>query len=375
MAVEACMSLPLILAQHIFTRFMRSICKHLPRDCLGQGLPQAEQDVEVTGREKFVPESFEDTWRAPTLRHRGLSKVAYQIERTGLGDAMEIFLCMIPPLSSADLLPNEVILRILPQKGPDRAWAELAECYQKLLQHTITSGSEEHFCYEAVVASVDFILMVSQPYDDCIRPSGHLEDALESLISTLVHKFSCVLAKLFPIYGLQRRLDEVKAALERCGLREAKLSDTRDEVSSEFPKDLQDWLRKLRHTEPQTSFKPLWRRPPRRQRGDDEEGGEDDGEWPGWEWNSFKVSTWDEGFLKKNLGCSNQHIEVLQTLNANEPTNHSVATGESTFCFLPLPVKANSKFSYYINRARAQARHIWLDNDALRVTLEGRRRI
>ncbi|KAK3361738.1 hypothetical protein B0T24DRAFT_671375 [Lasiosphaeria ovina] len=222
LAVDSCLPLPLILAQHLFTAFMWSIAKYLPSSCLGQGLPRNKQEVEVSQGGKFVPQQFRRTWSEPTLRQRSLTKVAQRIERTGLGDATEVLLCIVPPLSFADLLPNEVMLRMLPQKNPDCGWAEVADCYNNLLQSELGKSIEERFCYEAVVVTVDFLLVVSEPYepyddDEDTKPRDELQVALMTLANTLLSGYYKILGKLFKVYRLQRRFGDVIRALNRFG--------------------------------------------------------------------------------------------------------------------------------------------------------------
>ncbi|KAK3343525.1 hypothetical protein B0T25DRAFT_554551 [Lasiosphaeria hispida] len=217
LAIDSCLSLPLILAQHLFTAFMWSIAKYLPPSCLGQGLPLQKQEVEVSRGRKFVPQQFRGTWSEPALRQRSLTKVAQHIERTGLGDATEVLLCIIPALSFADLLPNEVMLRILPQKNPDWGWAEVADCYDHLLQSSLGKSIEERLCYEAVVVTVDFLLVVTEPYGDDTEPWHELGGALNRLANTLISGYPHILGKLFMIYHLQRRFGDVIMALNRFG--------------------------------------------------------------------------------------------------------------------------------------------------------------
>ncbi|KAK5654305.1 hypothetical protein OQA88_7483 [Cercophora sp. LCS_1] len=215
LAMDSCLSLPLILAQHLFTSFIWSITKYLPRSCLGQGLPFHKQEVEVSRSRKFVPQHFRETWSEPALRQRSLTKVVQQIERTGLGDATDILLCIIPALSFADLLPNEAMLEILPQKTPDYGWVEVADCYDHLLQSNLGKSIEERFCYEVVVATVDFLVVVSEPYDDDTEPSDELRETLRRLAITLLSGYHQILGKLFMIYHLQSRFGDVITALNR----------------------------------------------------------------------------------------------------------------------------------------------------------------
>lgn len=217
LGIDSCLPLPKILAQHIFTVFMWTLAQHLPPSCLGQGLPSHMQEVEITQSRKFLPQQFGATWSEPALRHRGLSIVTQQIEGTGLGDATEILMCMIPALSFADLLPNEVMLSILPRKTPDWGWSELADCYTELLKTKLGKSVKERFCYEAIVVAIEFLLEASEPfYDpDIGKPWRELEAALNRLTNELLGGYLPILGELLRIYHLQHRFRDVVRALDR----------------------------------------------------------------------------------------------------------------------------------------------------------------
>jgi len=244
LGIDSCLPLPKILAQHIFTVFMWTLAQHLPPSCLGQGLPAHMQEVEITQSRKFLPQQFGATWSEPALRHRGLSKVTQQIEGTGLGDTTEIQMCMIPALSFADLLPNEVMLSILPRKTPDWGWSELADCYTELLKTKLGKSVRERFCYEAIVVAIDFLLEASEPfYDpDIGKPWRELEAALKRLTNELLVGYLPILGELLKIYHLQHRFRDVVRALDRFmtiedvwGRFELK---TREAIMSELHSDL-----------------------------------------------------------------------------------------------------------------------------------------
>jgi hypothetical protein len=212
------MPLQQILAQHLFTTFIWSIVGSLPEDCLGQGLPATEQDVEIDWARRFTTDRFFETWTAPKLRHRRLSAVLQRIELTGLGNMTDILLCIIPALSFMDLLPNEAILSLLPTQSPDQGWAETAHCYRNLLKTDMGVSTEEHFCYAAVVASIDFLLFASEPYDDYVMPSPELKNELMAMVAILIRRFGSIVGKLFPVYAMQSRLTVFQQTLDRFGV-------------------------------------------------------------------------------------------------------------------------------------------------------------
>ena len=198
--------LPTILAQHLFTSFMWSVVDYLPRDCLQQGFPSNEQDVQVEGPHKFIPYEFQHTWLRPKLSHRLLTKVVRQIETTGLGLGTDILLCMIPALSFKDLLPNEAMLRLLPQVSKGQGWVETTRCYNDLLQSDIGTRKDEYYSYAVVTRAMDFLFFACEPYDATFMPHIELTAELETLVSHLMGpKLSPIVEKLIPVYELQRR--------------------------------------------------------------------------------------------------------------------------------------------------------------------------
>ncbi|KAK7432975.1 hypothetical protein QQZ08_000446 [Neonectria magnoliae] len=159
-----------IIAQHLFTSFMWAVAEELPKDCLRKSSTSNQQDVDIDGGNKFNPHDFIQTWHWPTLRHRELTKVIRQMEAYGLGTTIDILLCMIPALSFKDLLPNQAMLKLIPQFGHGQGWAETARFYNRLLETSLGNAIEENFCYAVVVAAMDFLYFACEPYDKYITP-------------------------------------------------------------------------------------------------------------------------------------------------------------------------------------------------------------
>lgn len=201
----------MILAQHLFTSFMWTVVEQLPEDCLRQGVLNTEQDVEIESRHTFDPHEFVNTWRRPTLRHRQLTKLVRQLETYGLGTQSEIMLCMIPAFSSRDLLPNHVILKLVPQIRHGQGWAETARCYNRLLEQSMRveprgNMAEEKFCYNVVVATIDFLCFACEPYDQHVVAPEELSTELEDIVARLSSiKFAPIVQKLAQAYFLQQR--------------------------------------------------------------------------------------------------------------------------------------------------------------------------
>ncbi|KAK7420800.1 hypothetical protein QQX98_002604 [Neonectria punicea] len=206
LAIVSSASLPTILAQHLFTSFMWTVAEALPKDRLRKSFTSNQPDIEIDGGNKFNPQEFIQTWHWPTLRHRELTKVIRQMEAYGLGTTIDILLCMIPALSFKDLLPNQTMLKLVPQFGHGQGWAETARCYNRLLETSIGTATEENFCYAVVVAVMDFLYFACEPYDEYITPPWELRDELKDIVGQLVsEKFVHAVKKLAPVYTLQHR--------------------------------------------------------------------------------------------------------------------------------------------------------------------------
>ena len=202
---------------------MWTVVEQLPEDCLRQGVLNTEQDVEIESRHTFDPHEFVNTWRRPTLRHRQLTKLVRHLELYGLGTQSEILLCMIPAFSFRDLLPNHVILKLIPQIRHGQGWAETARCYSRLLEQSMRvvpqgNMAEEKFCYNVVVATIDFLCFACEPYDKHVVAPEELSTELEDIVARLAStKFAPIVKKLAQAYFLQLRHEVIADVFELFG--------------------------------------------------------------------------------------------------------------------------------------------------------------
>ncbi len=216
---------------------MWTVIEKLPKFCLWED----EQDVDIVNPYKFDPHEFRKTWRLPSLRHRKLANLIRKLEIYGLGSTTDISLCMIPAFSFKDLLPNDQILKLVPQISPERGWVETARSYKDLLLIDIGTQIEERFSLSVVVMIMDFLYFALEPYytadhlaeDDYPMdndkpnennvnketPTGKYDDLdsdfrseLFGIVSIIaLGKLKEIVKKLAPLYELQgRRKDLAK---------------------------------------------------------------------------------------------------------------------------------------------------------------------
>lgn len=198
---------------------MWTVAEELPSNCLRE----EEQDVDIVNSHKFDINEIEETWHLPILRHRKLGDLVRRLERYGLGRNQDILLCMIPALSFKDLLPNERILRLIPQMSPGCSSVETARCYHNSLK-TMRTHIEGHFTFSVVAMTMDFLNLAFEPYgedrdvddyddlsndDDQSSDDGRSFDPREELLrvakTLATEKFGEVVQRLAPIYELQNR--------------------------------------------------------------------------------------------------------------------------------------------------------------------------
>jgi hypothetical protein len=208
-----------ILTQHLFTSFIWAISKSLPDDCLKVGFRPGNTSIEIEGRDQFDHNLFDETWYLPRLSHVKLKEVVRQIESYGLGNRVDILLCMIPALSARDLLPNHAMLQLIPTVSAVNDWASIARCYYNLMTSTLDITKREKLCYSVIVHAMDFLELACQPYSKSFEPSeyllleiktivrelrqSHFVDILESIVAALHNRQhrGAVFESIIRLYG------------------------------------------------------------------------------------------------------------------------------------------------------------------------------
>ncbi|UPK95434.1 hypothetical protein LCI18_006369 [Fusarium solani-melongenae] len=210
-------TLPCIMAQHLFTSFIWGATEHMPKDILHQGKPNASDFVKLDPATEFNPDDLISTWYKLRLSHSRLSRAVKEIESGGLGTVNDILLCVIPALSFRDLLPNEVVLELMPSISESisegiqqHGWLEMTHLYRKLLGRC--SGRDgERFVTAVLVETIEFILIASQ--------SHALIDTLRSLLVEISEKFPRTLKHTAQGFHLQGRAQKLHQVFTRCGFR------------------------------------------------------------------------------------------------------------------------------------------------------------
>ncbi|KAF4946652.1 hypothetical protein FGADI_11041 [Fusarium gaditjirri] len=242
LAIASKASLPVILAQHLFTSFMWTIAGRLPKNILTKD----QHEIIVDGSQTFDSYSFGRTWLRAKLSHRKLSTIVRKMESFGLGSSIDILLCIIPALSSQRILPSQEILKFMPRVGPDQGWGEVAICYKKLLETVKVDkvAEDDRFNASIFTAAIDFVFLATEPYDNLTKPSTELDEELKNLVQNLISpRFSGIMKKLVPFYHLQRRQKMLRGMLQRFEALEGmskclKIFDGDNQLDEEFAKNV-----------------------------------------------------------------------------------------------------------------------------------------
>lgn len=199
-------SLPTILIQHLFTTFVWAISEDLCTLCLPLSFGDSPSQVKIDGRDRFQTDNFHETWYLPRLSHAKLTALVEEIKGYGMGSEDDILLCIIPAFSSKDLLPNRVMVQLLPPLKGDTGWAATARCYRDLLDTKLRKQKPEKLSYCVVAYVMDFVYFAHQPYDEVFKPEEELNRVLKDIVINLNSpSFSQVVRMLAPVHSHQGR--------------------------------------------------------------------------------------------------------------------------------------------------------------------------
>lgn len=201
LATESHQPLKMLYSQDMFSAFMWAAAKAMP-DPIQDGA-----EIQPTGS---------DGWQLFTLHNDHLSRMAQDIQSTGLASLEDIYLSIIPPLSAQQKLPQvDAIIELarLHAKGQEqlRYWEVAGEAYFWLLRVVKTFPKKSRIVSRATAVSVEYLRMITaladlreaQQYGDGdIVQLRQLESALRQELKTADPE---TLSGLMRLYRTQNR--------------------------------------------------------------------------------------------------------------------------------------------------------------------------
>ncbi|KAL8365070.1 hypothetical protein RB595_004064 [Gaeumannomyces hyphopodioides] len=157
LAVESYSPLKTLYAQHMFSAFMWAAAKTMERI-------EDRADVRPAQRDGG---SGDSTWQSIALRNSRLSKMAQDIQTTGLGSLEEIYLAIIPPLSAQQKLPQaDDIVELARQhaKRHERLqhWKQAGDAYLWLFRVAKTFPEQSGIATKATAVLVEYLRMITR---------------------------------------------------------------------------------------------------------------------------------------------------------------------------------------------------------------------
>lgn len=199
---------------------MWTVAQKLPENCLQPNNDDAEKQIEVNRPRAFESYDFDQVWPKLRLNHQRLDSVVSKLEAYGLGNRRDILLCIIPALSARKMLPNQVVLRLVPQMTHSTEWSEIATCHQKLLE---TIETEKISIYDKldvgiVVATMDFLSFACENYDERNAPLGEMDNKIKNIAQKLTTaRFADIFKELALVYSKQDRRSMFSSIFKRFG--------------------------------------------------------------------------------------------------------------------------------------------------------------
>ncbi|KAK4247683.1 hypothetical protein C7999DRAFT_41018 [Corynascus novoguineensis] len=218
LVVESYTPLTTLFAQHIFSSFMWAVAKKIG------DRERIASKVTVRPTETDGPNASA-AWQSFTLHNSQLSKMAQDIQNTGLGTLEEVYLCIIPPLNMENKLPRvdatidwtRTHAKPLERRGH---WKEASDAYLWLFRTTKSFQGPNDIAVEAATLLVEFFRAVmdalelkkaqqfeERAIEELVMIKSHLH---KELVSSISHEpdaayFRSILASLMWLYQEQRR--------------------------------------------------------------------------------------------------------------------------------------------------------------------------
>ncbi|RYP39998.1 hypothetical protein DL767_001932 [Monosporascus sp. MG133] len=157
LAVESYIPLKTLYAQHMFSAFMWAATKAMDSP-ISHGA-----DIQPT---KPDGASSHPTWQSFTLHNTQLSQMAENIQSTGLGSLEDVYLCIIPPLSTEKKLPRaDAIIEWAREHAKPHEqlghWEEAADAYLWLFRTAKTFPGQDDITVKATAILMEYLRAVT----------------------------------------------------------------------------------------------------------------------------------------------------------------------------------------------------------------------
>lgn len=210
LAAESYTPLKSLLAYYMFCRFMWVAAKRLRKPL------SSVAEIRLTDSDG---EGSSPTWRSFAFHNAQLSKMAQDIENTGIGTLEEAYLSIIPPLSVLSLLPDADPVIHLTRKHAQAQeklghWDAAGEAYLWLFKTSTTFPPDRSIVAKATALLMEHLWVVTRTIelkttiDKLARPDSVIHKLMEletRLYNELQSADRLVLAKLRGLYQIQQR--------------------------------------------------------------------------------------------------------------------------------------------------------------------------
>ncbi|KAL8281863.1 hypothetical protein RB597_009535 [Gaeumannomyces tritici] len=160
LAVESYSPLKTLYAQHMFSAFMWAAAGAMKRI-------EDRADVRPTQRDG---ERGDSAWQSIALRNTRLSKMAQDIQATGLGSLEEIYLAIIPPLSVRQKLPQaDAVVELARQHAKQHEelqhWKQAGDAYLWLFRMAKTFPEQSRITTKATAVLMEYLRTVTRAFE------------------------------------------------------------------------------------------------------------------------------------------------------------------------------------------------------------------
>ena len=231
LATESYSALKAQFAQYMFSAFMWAVAKKMK---------EPMQDPQVEVRPIVADGEGSDSWQSFTLHSVQLSKLAQDIQTTGIGTLEEVYLCIIPPLSISNRLPQaDAIIQLTRKHAQPHEqlgrWNEAGEVYLWLFRTSQAFPEQDKLINKATALLMEYLRTVTaaiklskdqQIEGQTIR---QLDELRMRLLNELKSARKDILVKLMTLYRWQRRS-------WKCDLAEETIAQPRADTAIQFTK-------------------------------------------------------------------------------------------------------------------------------------------